>query len=291
MRLITHYPRKINLGCGYDYLQGYLNVDFFNTAVADVKMSATALNLPHNYFAEILLKDIIEHFGYCDSLVILAKCYLLLKPGGVLVITTPDIEKAFRQYNSAASLEDKENILCHVYGIEDAGMTHKFCFPLPFLENLLAKSGFTVTKREFFENIVFRPTMTVLAKKIDDDFFEKRNMLITTILKNKEIRISYADFSYFETIVDSFLKVTNLNNLRDFVKQYGHISPRLLLFLLKTNQLMVDKSTVKKIIKELQKLIKKFDRRYFSDFSTKEADYKVFRYTEALRNKNTKIIR
>ncbi|MDR2338236.1 MAG: hypothetical protein LBE20_06310 [Deltaproteobacteria bacterium] len=287
MKSTTNYPNKLNLGCGYDYLQGYLNVDFFNNTVADIKMSATALALPRNYFSEILFKDVIEHFGYCQSFVILADCYLLLKQDGVLVITTPDIEKSFEQYCAAESLEDKENILCHIYGIEDAGMSHKFCFPLSIMEILLWKSGFEVIKKENFEKILFRPNVTITVKKIDTDFFTRRNLLIGKILRSKKIKITYSDFPYFEKIVDDFLKIEDVNDFQNIIETYCRVSPKLLLLLLKEKQDIVNKSKVRDTIQELQGIIEKSDESYFLDFYTKESDFKFAKYKEALRIKNT----
>ncbi|MDR1453818.1 MAG: class I SAM-dependent methyltransferase [Candidatus Margulisbacteria bacterium] len=284
MRLTTHYPNKINLGCGYDYLQDYLNVDFYNNVVADMKMSATTLNLPHSYFAEILLKDVIEHFGYCDSLAVLAKGYLLLKPDGLLVITTPDIEKAFRQYNSALNLADKENILCHIYGIEDAGMTHKFCFSLPILENLLNKSGFKIVVQQKFADFVFRPSVRVVAQKIDDHYFEKRSTVLSAMAKNKKLRITYADFPYYEAILEEVLRT---KDIKKTIYAYEHISPKLLLFLLNNKEINIDKKLVWNDIKRLKKLLKEPVWR-FTDFWTKEAQHKYAQYTAALSLKNNR---
>lgn len=251
-------PNKLNIGCGFDYRKGYLNIDFYNKAVADKTMSAAALNLPEKHFNEIMTNDVIEHLGYCATFFFLAKSYLSLKNNGTIVIKTPDIDKSIMQYNAAQSHKEKENILCWIYGTEDPGMYHKFCFPNELLKILLKKNGYTILRQTRQEEEKFRPYIHIIASKINNYFFQNRNKIIISIQKSDYIKIKYADFPYFENILESFLNITQKNDFMNLIKNYKIISPKLLLFFLKKSSPslkgILSAKNYQKTIKELKTL-------------------------------------
>lgn len=251
-------PNKLNIGCGFDYRKGYLNIDFYNKAVADKTMLAAALNLPEKHFKEIMANDVIEHLGYCETFFFLAKSYLLLRNNGTIVIKTPDIDKSIIQYNAAQSHEEKENILCWIYGTEDPGMHHKFCFPDELLKILLKKSGYTILRQTRCEEEKFRPYIHIIASKTNNCFFQNRNKIIADIQKLNYIKIMYADFPYFENILESFLNITKKGDFINLIKNYKIISPKLLLFLLKQSPASLKgkfcAKNYQKTIKELKSL-------------------------------------
>jgi predicted SAM-dependent methyltransferase len=224
---IRDYPRKLNLGCGFDYRQGYLNVDFFNDLLADIKMPAAELSLPEDYFEEILLIDVIEHLGYCDSYFVLAQLHLLLTSPGTLLVSSPDLDRSLQQYVEAfACPQDKENILCWVYGTEDAGMSHKFCFPRDCLEQLLQKSGFTVERVTPEEREKFRPSLIYEAKKDEAGDYLRRNRLVVALQKAEFLRIEYTDLPYVDKLLGQFLDVQSALDLRKFVVDTSLVSPK-----------------------------------------------------------------
>lgn len=273
---------KLNIGCGFDYRKGYLNIDFYNKAVADKTMSAAALNLPEKHFDEITANDVIEHLGYCETFFFLAKSYLLLRNNGTIIIKTPDIDKSITQYHTAQTPEEKENILCWIYGTEDPGMCHKFCFPNELLEILLKKSGFTILKQTRAEEEKFRPYIHITASKISNNFFQKRNKIIAGIQKSDYINIKYAYFPYFENILGSFLNIAKEADFKNWIKNHKIISPKLILFLLK-------KSPVKSNLrgKNYQKTVKKLKTlagiNYFKELESFIIKKPYCSYEEALQ--------
>lgn len=53
---------KINLGCGKDYREGWINVDFNKEVKADIYADFTSkLPLKNNYADLVLLDNILEH--------------------------------------------------------------------------------------------------------------------------------------------------------------------------------------------------------------------------------------
>lgn len=104
---------KLNLGCGYDIKEGYLNVDFRDIPGV-TKADLSKLPWPFNDGAveEILMLDFLEHFPYRKTIPILQECWRILKPDGNLVIQVPDLTHCAR----AASFEAP--FLCNKCGWE-----------------------------------------------------------------------------------------------------------------------------------------------------------------------------
>ena len=91
-------PLRLHLGCGEQYLDGYVNIDYPRSehAVMNVKADHYAdiatLKYPVNSVDEIRLHHVFEHFNRVTALALLIQWYQWLKPGGKLVIETPDLE-------------------------------------------------------------------------------------------------------------------------------------------------------------------------------------------------------
>lgn len=80
--------RKLNLGCGKDIQEGYVNLDSAALPGVDIVHDIEKLPLPFsdNEFDEILCKDILEHVEYVP---ILGDIYRILKSGGRVKIKVP----------------------------------------------------------------------------------------------------------------------------------------------------------------------------------------------------------
>ena len=84
---------RINLGCGLIYKKGFVNVDGFDSTVADLLMSAFNLDLDDNIADVIESSQVLEHLGAVKSLYALSECFRVLKPEGTLLIESKKIEK------------------------------------------------------------------------------------------------------------------------------------------------------------------------------------------------------
>lgn len=87
---------KLHLGCGGTYLEGYVNIDYpvsDNTIMkvkADVYQDIKTLVFEAGSIEEIRSHHLFEHFNRAEALAMLVKWHRWLKPGGKLVIETPD---------------------------------------------------------------------------------------------------------------------------------------------------------------------------------------------------------
>ncbi len=80
--------KKLNLGCGTDYKQGWVNLDISPVIGADVVLDIENLPLPFadGEFSEILCHDILEHIEYIP---VMKELHRILAPGGEITIRVP----------------------------------------------------------------------------------------------------------------------------------------------------------------------------------------------------------
>ena len=89
---------KLHLGCGQNYLEGYVNVDLPSegqtvmNAQADVYQDIRTLSYQENSVDEIRNHHLLEHFNRQEAIKLLLQWRRWLKIGGLLYIETPDFE-------------------------------------------------------------------------------------------------------------------------------------------------------------------------------------------------------
>ncbi|MHB8407889.1 MAG: class I SAM-dependent methyltransferase [Acidiferrobacterales bacterium] len=157
---------KLNLACGRDVREGYVNVDFRSApGITSVDLSKLPWPFPAGSASEILLYDALEHFSWRTTGAILDECWRVLENDGVLKIQVPHLaqlleiitgspfcqrcerETEFR--NGACSvchydqLGNKLEAIHRVYGGQDyPGNTHMMGFIPEILGAILKKHGF-----------------------------------------------------------------------------------------------------------------------------------------------------
>lgn len=104
---------KLNLGCGGDVKEGYLNVDFRDIpGTTKIDLSKFPWPWEDGKASEIQMLDFLEHFPYKRTESILNECWRVLKPGGELIVQVPSFEEC-----AAAMLYDV-GMLCNACGFE-----------------------------------------------------------------------------------------------------------------------------------------------------------------------------
>ena len=87
---------KINLGCGDDYRDGFINIDASPFIKSDKCINTTQESLLNHFASEsaelILAYDILEHHYRFEALKLLREFYEILKIDGQLDIRCPDVE-------------------------------------------------------------------------------------------------------------------------------------------------------------------------------------------------------
>jgi SAM-dependent methyltransferase len=90
-------PHRLNLGCGYNVLPGWLNVDLQGGRHGTTYMDALRpYPLPDNALDAILCEHLIEHLPREGGRFLLKEAFRVLKPRGAIRIVTPDLESLAR---------------------------------------------------------------------------------------------------------------------------------------------------------------------------------------------------
>ena len=140
---------KLHLGCGEKYLEGYVNIDFpegEHTVMrpkADIYGDIQNLSYAENSVDEIRSHHMFEHFVRAEALKLLVRWRKWLKPGGLLVIETPDFLTSAQAYCNAFSMRRKSQLVRHIIGSQEAGWAqHKDLWDKQKFSFVLKKMGF-----------------------------------------------------------------------------------------------------------------------------------------------------
>ena len=135
---------RLHLGCGPRHLPGRLNLDAAPDAPgADLRARAECLPFADETVHTIEAYHLLEHLGWLGAHDSLAEAYRVLRPGGRLVLETPDPAASCRRFLTAQTREDRAAALNWLYGHEQPpGLLHRFLFPRDALAELLTRQGF-----------------------------------------------------------------------------------------------------------------------------------------------------
>lgn len=96
----AHFPLKVNVGCGNEPFQGWINLDISPETRADILWDVTdGLPFPDNSCEFIHSEHFLEHIQVQVGVRFLAECRRSLQLGGVVRIGMPSVQEAARQYH------------------------------------------------------------------------------------------------------------------------------------------------------------------------------------------------
>lgn len=100
---------KLNIGCGLDYKDGFINIDGSSVLakvdkVIDLEKETLLKYFDSNSVSHILANDIIEHLFHWEAVRLFKDIYDLLKDDGTCEIRVPDCEYII---SSSVSINDK----------------------------------------------------------------------------------------------------------------------------------------------------------------------------------------
>jgi len=89
---------RLHLACGTHVMPGWANVDLEGPASV-IKLDLTApLPVPSDTLEAVYSEHFIEHIERPQAQRLLAECHRVLKPGGVLRVSTPDLRTIVQHY-------------------------------------------------------------------------------------------------------------------------------------------------------------------------------------------------
>lgn len=156
--LESHQIRKLQIGCGSNILDGWLNTDIAPDSKNVVFLDARRwLPFDDCIFDYVFSEHLIEHLQYKDGVSLLRECYRILKPGGNLRIAMPDLCFLIDLYNSEKTEVQEQYIRWAVDSfLPDIGIyqdtfvinnffqdfNHKFIYDFKTLQGAMKEVGF-----------------------------------------------------------------------------------------------------------------------------------------------------
>jgi predicted SAM-dependent methyltransferase len=136
---------KLHLGCGKIRLPGYANIDIMAAKAADVIADLRFLPYADSTVDLIYSCAAIEHLGRCEWVDALREWARVLKPNGILRLSTADFEAAIAQYNESHNLQELLGLL--IGGQKDEYDWHGMIFDFDTLAAGLHEAGFANVRR------------------------------------------------------------------------------------------------------------------------------------------------
>ena len=91
--------RRLNVGCGRTYHPDWCNLDLESNDPRVIRHDVTrGLPFADEQFDAVYHSHVLEHLKPEDGAAMIRECYRVLKPGGVLRIVVPDLERIARLY-------------------------------------------------------------------------------------------------------------------------------------------------------------------------------------------------
>ena len=158
----------LHLGAGDRRIPGLVNCDLYNPAAERQIDSCDLKEFSEGSVDYIEHHHMFEHLSFVDMDRALKEWHRVLRPGGLLVISCPDIFRVSLKYvvNSTINYfynmeKDLEyNILMFVGSQQNEGMFHRNHFDRRRMKRILPRYGFEI---EFFYPYPKRPTPTLLT--------------------------------------------------------------------------------------------------------------------------------
>ncbi len=174
---------KLNVGCGFDHREGYVNIDLHSHHKPDLVCEATWLKpIADLSCAEVVAQDVLEHMPRAACLTALQEWNRVLAMGGRLWIRVPSLRHLLHLLEDEGwqDYERQEHLIQCCYGTQVyVGDFHQNGFTEVTLKRLLADAGFAISSigvRDawLFEveakKVSHKPPDAILRLERDDDF-------------------------------------------------------------------------------------------------------------------------
>ncbi|HEX6041743.1 type II secretion system major pseudopilin GspG [Longimicrobium sp.] len=164
----AHPVRALQLGTGHNVLPGWLNTDVhvFRRGLVEFLDATRPFPLPEASFDFVYSEHQIEHVPLAAGDHMLAECFRVLRPGGVVRIATPDLARIARLAQAPLGPDETYyveyisrmlgltapdptrviNAMFREFGPDDAS-GHQFIYSFETLSERLRAAGFTDVRR------------------------------------------------------------------------------------------------------------------------------------------------
>lgn len=143
----TYDLRRLHLGCGTTHLENFCNIDVFPNHAVDIIDNIIKLKKIKNNSAELIYSShVLEHFSTADVPLVLKRWFDVLKPGGQIRLSVPDLDRIIKIYHKNWEHFQKDGHspwVGLIYGGQENEFDfHKTGFNFNWLGRLLRQAGF-----------------------------------------------------------------------------------------------------------------------------------------------------
>ena len=155
---LVHKIRKLQVGAGYNLLNGWLNTDLQPTSRGCTFLDVTKrFPFENNTFERIFTEHLIEHLTYQDGLLMLSECYRILKLGGRIRIATPNLVNIISLYRHEKTVSQQRYLdwamkkyFSHLGVCQESFVInnffrswgHQFIYDFPTLDSAMKEVGY-----------------------------------------------------------------------------------------------------------------------------------------------------
>lgn len=108
--LSTHNIKKLQIGCGENFLEDWLNTDIEIQNGAVYLDAGQKFNIPSESFDYIFSEHIFEHLTINEQINMLTEGCRILKKNGIMRIATPSLDFLFKLYNSPTESQHRDYV-------------------------------------------------------------------------------------------------------------------------------------------------------------------------------------
>lgn len=129
----------LHLGCGCVILPGFINLDIRDGNGIDKTSLVYPIDYDNDTFDLIYASHVLEHFPRKQTTNVLQEWARILKKGGILRLSVPDIQALINIYKQT---KDLDQIIGPLYGRQDYRYNYHYTvFDYIIIKKLMEKSG------------------------------------------------------------------------------------------------------------------------------------------------------
>lgn len=159
-------PDRLNIGCGYDKREGYLNVDMEPACEPDLLVTPDDDSaIPRGHFVEVHARDVLEHIPRSKTLEALLNWSDYLVDGGRLNLQTSNVEGVIDMMRANPVFDHQFGMTICLFGNQTQdGDFHFTGFTELTLRVHLLAAGFEIDSMETVDGWLLKAT----ARKVED---------------------------------------------------------------------------------------------------------------------------
>jgi predicted SAM-dependent methyltransferase len=146
-------PTRLHIGCGQQSIAGWINIDNQGLPGVDQVLDVRQ-GLPFGDVTAIYAEHFLEHLGLDEGLAFLGECRRVLRPDGILRLSTPNLDWVLAtHYRLGGTSEEDARLDCMRLNRAFHGWGHQFLYNRATLSSALASAGFAgMTFRRYGES-------------------------------------------------------------------------------------------------------------------------------------------